>query len=218
MGLLAASAFFTFGASLGLTAGWGTKVAALTTKLGLKGKLANILGGAITHAGTGAWAGGIIGAASDRGFMSGAGTGAAVGAAAGGAIGAFQPVAGAAAGGPASPAGTDGGSIAGAGTPTAGTASTPIPGPGGMHSSVPAGLAAARPSAFERVMSGVIGSGGIGPIIQGIGAGILQGSSGRTQEDEAKRRRDSYDIDYDPLKPIFYRAGNRILGRSFEEQ
>ena len=60
LALLGATAFFTFGAALGggLTGQWGAKVSSLVSKMGLGGKLGNIVAGAITQAGTGALVGG----------------------------------------------------------------------------------------------------------------------------------------------------------------
>ena len=43
--LLAAASFFTFGAALGITAGWGTIVSGAMSKVGLSGTLANVVGG-----------------------------------------------------------------------------------------------------------------------------------------------------------------------------
>ena len=85
--LLAASAFFTFGGALGITAGWATKIGGFVSKLGITGKLGNVLSGAIVHAGRGALIGGITGGATGQGFMKGATAGAAIGAITGGVTG-----------------------------------------------------------------------------------------------------------------------------------
>ena len=198
--LLGSAAFFTFGAALGVTGSWATKVGALVSKVGLKGKLANIVSGAITQAASGGWVGGALGAATGQGFMAGAGTGAAVGAAAGGAMGAFQSAGPAAAGGgaPASggaaPAG--GGAFAEA---TASQAVNPAAGGGLMG----AGMQVGGGSAFSRVFNTIFGAGGIGPVIQGVGQGLMAGAA---QEEEK--------APYDPIRPLMFRqAGDGIIAR-----
>ena len=177
-GLLAASAFFTLGASLGVTGGWAAKVGTFASKIGLGGKMGNIVAGAITQAGTGAWVGGAISAASGQGFMKGAALGAAGGAVVGGAAGAIRPVAASGvkglerfgAGPPAQ---------AGGGAATTATASPAVAAAGGGK------------SLFSRIASGVVGSGGIGPIVQGIGAGL--GQAAAAKENRATRAADRED-------------------------
>ena len=183
-GLLAASAFFTFGASLGITGGWAAKVGAFTSKIGLGGKMANIVAGAITQAGTGAWIGGIAGAATGQGFMKGAALGAAGGAVAGGAAGAVRSAgtAGLAQTG-AAPVAEAGGSAAGVSAGSTATASTTVTAAG-------AGGEAGK-SIFQKVMGGVVGAGGIGPIVQGVGAGFGQAAAAKERRAERGEDRDA---------------------------
>ena len=205
--LLGSAAFFTFGAALGVTGSWATKVGALVSKVGLKGKLANIVSGAITQAASGGWIGGALGAATGQGFMAGAGTGAAVGAAAGGAMGAFQPAGGGTMA--SAPNAADSRAMAG-GAFAENTASQGIPQGGLMHSAGPQGMmtpgwesSVGGGSAFSRVFNTIFGSGGIGPVIQGVGQGLMAGSA---QEQEK--------APYDPIRPLMFRqAGDGIIAR-----
>ena len=87
--LLAAAAFFTFGAALGITAGWGAIVSGAMAKVGLSGALANVVGGAVAQAGYGALAGGAMGAVTGKGLLKGAQQGALAGAITGGVAGGF---------------------------------------------------------------------------------------------------------------------------------
>ena len=196
--LLAASAFFTFGASLGLTAGWSAKVGTLVSKLGITGKIGNILSGAIVQAGRGALMGGITGAVTGQGFMRGAAAGAAIGAVTGGVTGGFQPT-----------GGTDLltnraniGDVTKAVNPGMGQAGTPILAPDASRS-----LA----SSFGSVWDKVVGSGGIGPIIQGVGAGLARGAEQKAITKRDDDRRDSYNIEYRPIKSMFSNESGRIL-------
>ena len=196
--LLAASAFFTFGASLGLTAGWASKVGALVSKIGLQGKMANVLAGAITQAGYGAAVGGVTGALTGQGFMKGASAGAAIGAVTGGVTGAFRPTM-PTAGAPGQPGAGSSPLMAGAEATTASDSTI-----------LAQGGAVAQQSTFGRVWNGVVGSGGIGPIVQGVGAGLARGVEQRRQRSDDDDRQQSYDVEYRPVKPLFERAGNRI--------
>ena len=166
--------------------------------------MANIVSGAITQAGTGALIGGALGAVTGRGFMAGAGVGATAGAIVGGAAGAFTPV--------NTSAGADSASNAGPGMGSAAelSASQPVAGSGFNYggemigAATPAAAAStAAPvgSGFSRVLNTVIGSGGVGPIVQGIGAGLSRSGG----SDENQRRTDNYKIDYKPIGRIFSR-------------
>ena len=200
--LLAASAFFTFGAALGLTAGWGSKVGLLVSKLGVSGKMAGIMSSAIVQAGQGAMLGGVTGALTGQGFMKGAAAGAVLGAVTGGVTGAIRPVA------PGLPGGQPG-------TSAAGTAGNPI-----GSAATPAGAladVAPKASGFGSVWEKVIGSGGIGPIIQGVGAGLARGADQKAITKRDDERRDSYALDYTPIKPMFKSPGAAILADSFRE-
>ena len=208
--LLAASAFFTFGAALGLTAGWGSKVGLLVSKLGISGKMAGIMSSAIVQAGQGAMLGGVTGALTGQGFMKGAAVGAVAGAVTGGVAGAIRPVAPGLGGQPGTAAGAAG--PGSAGNPI-GSAATP----GGVLPSA----ALPKTSAFGSVWEKVIGSGGIGPIIQGVGAGLARGADQKAITKRDDERRDSYALDYTPIKPMFEQMfktpGSRILADSFGE-
>ena len=212
--LLAASAFFTFGASLGITGSWAAKIGTLVSKLGISGKMAGIMSSAIVQAGQGAWIGGITGAVTGQGFMRGAAAGAAVGAVTGGVTGAFRPVAPGLPGGepgisPTGGPGTAGNPIGSAGTPGGGLPSRPL---GTLaYESVP------KVSAFSSVWGKVMGSGGIGPIIQGVGSGLARGAEQRSIDKRHEERRDSYNVDYTPVKPMFRMSGGKILAESFGE-
>ena len=204
--LLAASAFFTFGISLGAINGaWSAKVGTLVSKLGITGKIGNILSGAIVQAGRGALLGGLTGTVTGQGFVRGAAAGAAIGAVTGGVTGAIRPVA----------PGLPGGQPAGAAGP--GSAGNPIGSanaPGGVLPSTALGTlaeAAPRPSAFGSVWEKVIGSGGLGPIIQGVGAGIGRGLDQKARDKRDDERRDSYNIEYKPIAPMFSNESGRIL-------
>ena len=204
--MFASSAFFTFGASLGLQAAWASKVGALVSKLGISGKMANILSGAIVQATTssGALIGGTIGAITGgkEGFMRGAGIGGGTAAIAGGIAGAFRPVAPGLPGGqPAMDAGPGS-----AGNPI-GSESTPA----GMYSSTEPLAMAQKPSAFGSVWDKVIGSGGIGPIIAGVGSGLARGAEQKAITQRDDERRDSYNIEYKPIMPMFRQESGRIL-------
>ena len=218
LALLGATAFFTFGASLGLTTGWGAKVSALVSKMGLGGKIGNVVAGAITQSGTGALIGGAVGAATGQGFMKGATAGALTGALTGGAMGAFQPSAAA------------GVRSAGATAPTVATDSAVIPTRSMMlnagsapvaqsagAAAVSAGGAAATDVAtqtgFGRIWNAVIGSGGVGPIVQGVGQGLAAGAAASERRGEREERRSSYDIIMESIKPMEWkRQGNSIMG------
>ena len=211
--MIGAAAFFTFGSALGLTAGWATKVSGLVSKLGLTGKLGNVVAGAITQAGYGGLIGGAVGAVTGQGFMRGAAAGMLTGAATGGITGAFQPV-GAPGAGAATEAGavstaTDSASVYGqsAGRPLAQQApllsrsfdlSTPVG--GGL-------LSAAQQSTWSKVYNTVVGSGGLGPIIQGVGSGLSQAASERARQKEIETIADSYNVEHRPIVPLFYRSG-----------
>ena len=204
--LLAASAFFTFGAALGLTAGWATKVGALVSKLGISGKMAGIMSSAIVQAGQGAMLGGATGALTGQGFMKGAAVGAVAGAVTGGVTGAFRPVASGLQGGqPAVAAGPGS-----AGNPI-GSASTPA----GMYSQTSPLAMAQKPSAFGSVWDKVIGSGGIGPIVAGVGSGLARGAEQKSMDKRYDERRDSYALDYTPIKPMFRSPSSTILSDTF---
>ena len=208
--LLAASAFFTFGAALGLTAGWASKVGLLVSKLGIGGKMAGIMSAAIVQAGQGAMIGGVTGALTGQGFMKGAAAGAAVGAVTGGVTGAFSPVA------PGLPGGQPGTAVTG----VTGQAGNPIGSavtPGGVLPSTSLGTlayeAVPKASAFGSVWEKVIGSGGIGPIIQGVGAGLARGTDQKAITKRYDERRDSYDLDYTPIQPMFKTPSSTILAQ-----
>ena len=209
--LLAASAFFTFGAALGLTAGWASKVGLLVSKLGVSGKMAGIMSSAIVQAGQGAMLGGVTGTLTGQGFMKGAAAGAVLGAVSGGVTGAIRPVA---SGLPGGQPGT-----AAAGTGTAGNPIGSAVTPGGTLPSAPLGTlahaVAPKASAFGSVWEKVIGSGGIGPIIQGVGAGLARGADQKAITKRDDERRDSYDLDYTPIKPMFRSPSSTILSDSF---
>ena len=202
IGAIAAAAFFTFGASLGLTAvgSWGQAVSGFMAKIGLQGTLANVLGGAITQAGYGAVVGGAVGAATGQGFFKGATTGLVTGLATGGVSGAL----GIGPGLQAKPAGA---------TPAAGA----FPGAGGTPGAAAGAALDAGASAGASAGAGASGMGGtllkgakglgkylkesgsIGPLIKGIGQGI----AGDAQYDAMMARdqglRDSYDLDWGNL-------------------
>ena len=211
--LLGASAFFTFGAALGITGSWAAKIGTLVSKLGISGKMAGIISGSIVQAGQGAWIGGVTGALTGQGFMKGAAAGAAVGAVTGGVTGAIRPVA-------PGPGGGQPGTSAGGGP---GTAGNPIGSglrPSGPLSASPIGPLAetqASTSMFGSVWDRVIGSGGIGPILQGVGAGVGRGLEQRSIDKRHDERRDSYNVNYTPISPIFRQSGSKILMDRFEE-
>ena len=222
LALLGATAFFTFGASLGLTAGWGAKVGALVSKMGLGGKIGNIVAGAITQSGTGALLGGAVGAVTGQGFMQGATAGALTGAVTGGAMGAFQPSAAAGVrptGTTAPTTATDSAVLESHSMFNAGSrpvASTYGAG-AGAAAAAPAGAAAAtdvaRQTGFGRIWNAVIGSGGVGPILQGVGQGLAAGAAAKERRGEEDRRRSSYDIIMESIKPMEWtRQGNSIMG------
>ena len=206
--LLAASAFFTFGAALGLTAGWASKVGLLVSKLGVGGKMAGIMSSAIVQAGQGAMLGGVTGALTGQGFMKGVSAGAAVGAVTGGVTGAFRPVA------PGLPGGQPGTAAGAAGPGSAGHPIGSAATPAGMYSHTAPMAVAQQPSAFGSVWEKVIGAGGIGPIIQGVGAGLARGAEQKAMTDRDDKIRDSYSVDYKPIKPIFTKSGSSILASS----
>ena len=207
--------FFTFGASLGLTVGWGAKVSALVSKLGIGGKIGNIVAGAITQSGTGALVGGVMGAATGQGFMRGATAGALVGAATGGVAGAFKPVVGTGLGeGVLTQPGTSQAPIMSNSEALATLPSTPT----GTLANVGAGAvdatATGGSSRFGSIWSSVVGSGGIGPIIQGVGQGLGAGLQAKERRESEDRRRSSYDIVMESIRPMKYtREGNTIMGR-----
>ena len=205
--LLAASAFFTFGSALGLTAGWALKVGNLVSKLGIGGRMAGILSGAIVQSGQGAMIGGVTGLLSGQGFMKGASAGAKIGAVTGGVTGGFRPVS------------AVGGQPAGSGPGTAGNPLTSTTGPAGVLPSTQfMNTVGPTKSAFGSVWENVIGSGGIGPIIQGVGAGLARGSEQSSIDKRDEDHRNSYDVEYTPIKTMFRNSGGRILADSFGEE
>ena len=146
--------------------------------------------------------------------MRGATAGALVGAATGGVAGAFKPVLGAG---------------IGQGVSTQpGTSQAPImsnAGDGAVLQSRPLGtLAEAGAGAVEetvkeaggrfgRIWDSVVGSGGVGPIIQGVGAGLARGSEQKSRDKRDDDRRSSYDIVMESIKPMTYRReGKTIMG------
>ena len=184
---VAAVAFFTFGASLGLTAvgSWGKAVSGFMAKIGLEGTLANVVGGAIAQAGYGAVVGGAVGAATGQGFVSGAATGALTGLATGGVSGAL-------------------GIGPGLQAKAAAAVTPPVPGlppiAGAVPEVVPTG---ATGGARATLIKGAKGlgkflkeSGSIGPLIKGIGQGIAGDAQYESMMARDKAVRDSYNIDW----------------------
>ena len=219
--LLAASAFFTFGGALGITAGWATKIGGFVSKLGITGKLGNVLSGAIVQAGRGALIGGITGAVTGQGLMKGATAGAAIGAVTGGITGFLQTPAIAGAQEGAKKTGSALMGSAGAEAAEVGLSgellNTSVSG-GAVPTEVIASAAPSASTGFERVFEKVIGSGGIGPLIQGIGGGLARGAETKAMQAENEKRRGSYDIDYEKAQrsePLFRRYGNRLLINAF---
>ena len=214
--LIGAAAYFTFGASLGIAGAWSAKVGLFVSKIGLTGKMAGILSGAIVQAGQGALVGGITGKLTGQGFVRGAKYGAAVGAVTGGVAGAIRPVAPGLSGGDPVNASMSGGDpgIGSAGNPTGSLAS-----PSGMYASNTYAPLSASPkaSAFGNVWEKIIGSGGIGPIVTGVGAGLARGAEQRAYTERDDKRQRSYDVDYTPISQIFSRSGKQILASTFAE-
>ena len=213
--LLGAAAFFTFGAALGVTAGWSTQVSSLVSNIGLSGKMASVVGGALTQAGSGALIGGGVGAATGQGLVSGATAGAAAGALTGGVSGAL------AGGGGAAAAGAESGFGA---APGAGQAAAPGPG----------FAAPAAGAAGQAVMQAPGGSAGIGQniwnfvnsnvgaqLVKGVGGGLMAGAQQNAQhersDEERERQAASMNVKHNPLGRIdFQQAGGRILARMSE--
>ena len=172
--------------------------------------MAGIMSGAIVQAGQGAMIGGVAGALTGQGFMKGAAAGAAIGAVTGGVTGGFRSVAPGLQGGQPAAAGpgSAGNPVGSAATPASALASTPI----GPLAATPS-----RASAFGSVWKNVVGSGGIGPIVQGVGAGLARGAEQKAIEKRHDERRKSYDVDYTPITQIFRRSGSKILMDSYGE-
>ena len=209
--LLAATAYFTFGASLGFSGaatGWSAKVGALVSKLGITGKMGGIMASSIVQAGRGALVGGLMGAVTGggKGFVKGAQIGAATGAIMGGVQGAFKPG--------LMPAGKDlSGNVIQSGKSEmmlGKSASEAIKGAGD-----PVGVVPGSGSRIGKVWDKVVGSGGIGPILKGVGSGIGRGLEQKAVDRRIEERQQSYNIDYKPIEPMFTRTGQSILARDF---
>ena len=147
--------------------------------------MAGVVGGAITKAGYGAIAGGLINKAAGGSFTQGALVGAATGAIAGGIGGAFQGAGAAAeAGRGASALNTQPAGVVGEGF------LTQAPEPGILTSLLNQPVSGGGGGG---ILAGIKDVGGAltpwAPIIQGVGGGILRGTSAKAQVDAAEKRR-----------------------------
>lgn len=89
--LAVGAAVFTAGAALGALPAWGTVAGSLGTLIGGSGTLGTVLTGALTHAGYGALAGGLVSSLMGGSFESGAQLGALTGTVTGGVSGLLAP-------------------------------------------------------------------------------------------------------------------------------
>ena len=184
--LLAAAAFFTFGAALGVTAGWGAIVSGAMAKVGLSGTLASVVGGAVAQAGYGALSGGVLGAVTGKGLLKGAQQGALAGAITGGVAGGFGFGPGTATGSPTS---------SGLMPPSAPPIIGPQPlGPQGLLGKI-GGVVKGFAKGADKALAKH--SGLLGPIIAGLGSGVSRDADLKAMEARQERVSGSYDIDWD---------------------
>lgn len=201
--LAAAAVYFTAGAALGVTAGWGATATTLTQSLGLTGTLGNVVTGAVTQAGYGAAIGAATSAITGGDISDGAMYGALGGAVTGGVTGGLglnpDPL--------ASTTGSGGGSAAG-GTSTRITG-TPLPGDVGDGLAAVTGAPAGAPtssvgSTVSSAAGDLLGKGGwverngelVGGVVKGLGQGLLSGMSDEADIEAAERRRSQISNNY----------------------
>ena len=151
--------------------------------------------------------------------MKGATAGAVGGALTGGAMGAFQPSAAAGVrptGATATTAATDSAVLPSSSMFNAGSRPVASTYGAGAAAAAPGAAAATdveRQTGFGRIWNAVIGSGGVGPILQGVGQGLAAGAQSKERRDAEDRRRSSYDIIMESIEPMEWtRQGNSIMG------
>lgn len=193
--LMVGAVVLTAGAALGALPAIGSVLGSV----GISGTMASILGGAISMGAVGAVTGGIMGAATGKGFFSGAEGGFLMGAATGGVLGGIGVIGpngifGSMGQGAATTAATNGGiSI----SPTATTQATSAMANSGLGTAASAAqvgaavptavttsatTAASAAGAAQAAGHGLLGSAGIGPILQAGGSIISGFASGKAAE------------------------------------
>lgn len=210
---------FTGGAALGvgsMAGGWGAAASTMAGKLGLGSTLTSALTGAVTQAGYGALAGGVMSELSGGDFMDGATRGAMAGAVTGGVMGGLgmqtDPLAG---------IGENPGANVAGGANTGGMSATQEAAAGGVNFNLEEGLAAT--SAPGKGGGGLLSQGGAGAgaggggggsgflgeggwlernqtlagnVIKGVGGGLMAGSEADSQmaleRERAKLTRENY--------------------------
>lgn len=219
--LAAAAVYFTAGAALGATAGWGATVGGMTQSLGLTGTLGNIVTGAATQAGYGAAIGAATSAITGGDMADGALYGALGGAVTGGVTGGLginpDPLA----------ASGEAASGAGSATPSMSTVSSPsvtgAPGIGDVGDGLmqtTSGIAPRAPVGSAPAAAGggstfdnLLGKGGwverngelVGGVVKGVGQGVLSGLGDQADIEAAEKRRrqtqDNYRVGTTGLLP-----------------
>lgn len=207
--LAAAAIYFTAGAALGVPAmagGWGAASAGLVGSLGAGSTLSAVMAGALTTAGYGAVAGGALSLIGGGDMTKNMQMGMVGGALAGGVMGGLG--AGMATGAPVGAAGT----AAGPAAPGMPTALTVAEGGGIGALGRAAGPAAATAGGMTPAAAAPAGGGGAasflgqggwlernaalaGPVISGLGQGLLQGAAAG-DEGKAMMRRDQAERDH----------------------
>lgn len=201
--LMIGAVVLTGGAALGALPALGT----ILGSVGISGTLASVLGGAISMGAVGALSGGLIGAATGGGLLKGATKGFLMGAATGGVMGGVgaigaNGVLGGLGGSAASTAATGSDLVVNNAANAAGVANAFNP-LGTVGAAVPTSIttsattAATAAGAAQAAGGGILGSAGIGPLIQGAGqiiSGFAAGKGTQAQiEAEAAQQRDKYD-------------------------
>lgn len=215
--LLAGAAIFTGGAALGLApfaGGWGAAAAGFASNLGLTGALGSVVTGAVTQAGYGALAGGLISGVTGGDPLKGAQMGALTGAVTGGVTGglgfATDPLGGAAA--QAAPGATPATSPTGFASFTAPNGVGPVTGPAAADLTLSTGAAvgpttstvapaASTPSGFGSFVDKEV----VGRTLAGLGQGYLEGQTAKDERDLQIQLRDDRQASYD-VDPSVYQA------------
>jgi hypothetical protein len=196
--LMVGAVVLTAGAALGALPAIGTVLGSV----GISGTMASILGGAISMGAVGAVTGGIGGLISGKGFFSGAETGFLAGAAAGGIAGGVglvgaNGVFGSLGQGAAQTAVNTGATTASPLAASASQVGAAVPTSVTTSATTSAAATGAAQAAGHSALGGLLGSGGIGPVLQAGGSIISGFASGKATEAqlqaEQQMSRDKYD-------------------------
>jgi hypothetical protein len=198
--LMVGAVVLTAGAALGALPAIGTVLGSV----GISGTMASILGGAISMGAVGAVTGGIGGLISGKGFFSGAETGFLAGAAAGGIAGGVglvgaNGVFGSLGQGAAQTAVNTGATTASPLAASASQVGAAVPTSVTTSATTSAAATGAAQAAGHSALGGLLGSGGIGPVLQAGGSIISGFASGKATEAQLQAEQQmSRDVYGDP--------------------